>query len=194
MKYNFLIIAVFLSFASASQNLILNGDFEEFAKCPKGLKLQSKPKVLKYVTNPNQGTFDFIHTCDDDGYPRYYWGEEPPQSGEGYTGISVYQNSIDNFGSEYIQLQFKDSLTKGIIYRFEMYLSLADKSHIAINKLGVYFSNSQLQLKSKKCLFKPDIVSYDYYENKVGWEKYNGDYIAKGGEKYLIIGNFYSSK
>ena len=193
-KLILLIILILYTCLISGQNIVLNGNFEEFTKCPKELGAQEKPKVLKNVTNPNKGSFDFIHTCDDDDYPRYRWGEETPQSGEGYTGISVYQNSRYDFGSEYIQLQFKDSLIKGIIYQFEMYLSLGDRSHIAINNLGVCFSDSLVRLKSDKCLFKPDIVSYDFYENKVGWKKYSGDYIAKGGEKYLIIGNFCSSE
>lgn len=192
-KLTLLIFIVLHTCSSFGQNMVLNGDFEEFIKCPKGLKILEKPKMLKYVTNPNSGSFDFIHVCDDDDYPRFRWGKETPQSGHAYTGIAVYQNSILNFGSEYLQLQLKDSLKKGVIYQYEMYLSLADKSHIAINNLGVYFSDTLVNLKAKKCLFQPDIISYDFYENKVGWEKYTGDYVAKGGEKYIIIGNFYSS-
>ena len=46
---------------SISQNLILNGDFEDFSKCPKGLHLQEKQKTLKFVSNPNQGSFDFTN-------------------------------------------------------------------------------------------------------------------------------------
>jgi len=184
----------FIVLSSQGQNLIKNGDFEEYTKCPKGLinEAEEKPKVLKYVSSPNQGSFDFIHTCDDEDYPRYRWGEESPQSGEGYTGIAVYCNSIFVEGSEYLQLEIKDSLTKGMIYQFEMYLSLGDKSYIAINQLGVHFSNTKLELKAKKCLVEPDIISYEFYENKAGWKKYTGDYIAKGGEKYIIIGNFYT--
>ena len=76
-----------------------------------------------------------------------------------------------------------------------MYLSLGDKSYTAINSLGVCFSDSLVHLKkTSQLLFKPDIISYDFYENKVGWEKYTGDYIAKGGEKYIIIGNFFSKE
>lgn len=190
-----LLVLILLSSCSTyGQNMVINGDFEEYIECPKGLKILDKPKMLKYVTNPNSGSFDFIHVCDDDDYPRFRWGKETPQSGQAYTGIAVYQNSILNFGSEYLQLQLKDSLKKGVIYQYEMYLSLADKSHITINNLGVYFSDTLVNLKAKKCLFQPDIISYDFYENKVGWEKYTGDYVARGGEKYIIIGNFHSSE
>lgn len=194
-KLILLIILILYTCLISGQNIVLNGNFEEFTMCPKELGAQEKPKVLKNVTNPNQGSFDFIHTCDDSNYPRYYWGEETPQSGEGYTGISVFINSSNYDGGEYLQLQLKDSLTRGKIYHFEMYLSLADKTHIAINKLGVYFSNTFVQQNNPNtCRFKPDIISPNFYENKVGWEKYAGEYIALGGEKYLIIGNFYSFK
>jgi len=198
-KLSGLIILIFCSFLSVAQNLILNGDFEEYTKCPKstdfpGVKcFVEKSQVLKHVSNPNQGTFDFIHTCDEEDYPRYRWGEEPPQSGEGYVGIAVYQDGFFFIEGEFVQLEIKEPMKKGAIFQFEMYLSLGDKSYTAINSLGVCFSDSLVQqLKTKQLLFKPDIISYDFYENKVGWKKYTGDYIAKGGEKYIIIGNFFS--
>ena len=97
-----IISTVFFAFEGYSQNLILNGDFEEFIKCPEGLRPLEKPKMLKHVTNPNKGSFDFIHTCDNEegGYPRYRWGEESPHGGEGYTGIAVYQDNFFYIGGE----------------------------------------------------------------------------------------------
>ncbi len=191
MKSILLIIYILLSSSTFSQNLILNGDFEEITKCPKEiLGVRSKPKVLKNVSDPNRGSFDFIHSCDSSHFPRFRWGEEPPQSGEGYVGICVLKNSDYDHGTEYIQLQFSDSLTQGKVYHFQMFLSLGDRSHLAMNKIGVVFSNTLVKQKSDNCDFTPDIISNEYYENKTGWKKYTGDYIANGGEKFLIIGNF----
>jgi OOP family OmpA-OmpF porin len=185
------------AFYSKAQNLILNGDFELITKCPNGVNMQEKPKNLLFVTNPNQGSFDLFHECDDDKYPRYQWGNQEPQNGKGFVGISVFMNTSNqtNERGEYIQLELKDSLKEGNIYRFEMFLSLADKWHIAINKLGIYFSNDLLLLKTDGIIpVKPDIVSHDFYSNKTGWDKFTGDYIAKGGEKYIVIGNFRKNK
>lgn len=193
MKLILLLTAISFVLCSKAQNLILNGDFEDFTICPQGLNAQEKPKVLRYVTNPNQGSFDFIHECDDDKYPRFHWGTQAPQSGKGFTGIStfMYNSTQANEVREYIQLELKDTLNKGGIYHFEMFLSLADKWHIAINNLGVYFSNELLQQKNAEVVtVRPDIVSSEFFRNKLGWDKYTGDYIAKGGEKYIVIGNF----
>ena len=193
MKKIFFILSVLLSFTVLSQNLILNGDFEDIIECPKGVHPSSK--VLKNVTNPNEGSFDFIHTCNPTDYFGVSFGGKSPQSRDGYTGICVFISSSYSTRSEYLQLQIKDSLIIGKIYHFEMYLNLSTKSHIAINKLGVFFSNTLVQQKTDNtCRFKPDIISYDYYENREDWGKFSGDYIAKGGERYLIIGNFYLRK
>ncbi|OFY94807.1 MAG: hypothetical protein A3K10_11620 [Bacteroidetes bacterium RIFCSPLOWO2_12_FULL_31_6] len=175
----------------------MNGDFEYFTKCPKGLNNEEKSKITPFVTNPNQGSFDFIHNCDDDKFPRFFWGSQEPYSGEGFAGVSVFINSTNQTDGvrEYIQLELKDSLVKGSVYRFEMYLSLADKWNIAINNLGVYFSNEFLLLKTDGVIpVKPDIISPEFFSNKSDWDKYLGDYIAKGGEKYIIIGNFNEKK
>jgi len=88
-KLTLLILIVLHICSSFGQNMVLNGDFEEYIKCPKGMKDMEKPKMLKYVTNPNSETFDFIYICDDDDYPRFRWGKETPQSGQAYTGIAV---------------------------------------------------------------------------------------------------------
>lgn len=182
---------------SIAQNLILNGDFEDFSKCPKGLHLQEKQKTLKFVSNPNQGSFDFFHECDDDKYPRYQWGTQSSQSGKGFVGIGVFLNKSVQTEEvrEYVQLELKDSLVEGNIYLFEMYLSLADKWHISINKLGVYFSNELIQINNTKVIpVLPDIISSDFYSNKIEWDLFSGDYIAHGGEKYVVIGNFNKDK
>lgn len=72
MKIILLLPVLSFTFNSIAQNLVLNGDFEDFSKCPKGLNAQEKPKLLQFVTNPNQGNFDFIHVCDDDKYQGYW--------------------------------------------------------------------------------------------------------------------------
>jgi len=196
MKLLLIIVFISYGFKVHAQNLVLNGDFEDFSRCPKGLNHQEKPKTLLFVTNPNQGSFDFIHVCDDGKYPRYQWGIQDPQSGEGFVGISTYQyKSYSSDLREYIQLELKDSLVKGSIYRFDMFLSLADNWHVAINKLGVYFSNEMVQLETVGALpVKPDIVSPEFFSNKSGWDLFSGDYMAKGGEKFVVVGNFFKDK
>lgn len=193
------VLILFLSYLDVlySQNVVLNGDFEYFTKCPKGLSSEERLKITPFITNPNQGSFDFIHNCDDSKFPRFFWGSQESQNGEGFGGIVVFINNTNekNGGREYIQLELKDSLAKGSVYHFEMFLSLADKWNIAINNLGIYFSNELLQLKTDGVIsVNPDIVSHDFFSNKIGWDKFSGDYIARGGEKYIIIGNFEKNK
>lgn len=170
------------------QNLINNGNFESYKECPEGNPAQAKPSLLDSVSNPNNGTFDFIHECDSDNYPRFYWGEQSPKEGKGYVGICVYSSTSET--REYIQLSFKDPLIKGEIYKFKMNISLADKSIISINNIGVYISEKLTLANQKEIKVKPNIISPKFYNNYKKWELYKGDYIAKGGETHLIIGNF----
>jgi outer membrane protein OmpA-like peptidoglycan-associated protein len=149
---------------------------------------QEKSLLLDNVTNPNGGSFDFIHDCDNDNFPRYYWGKQSPKEGKGYAGICVYSSFSKT--KEYIQLVFKEPLIKGGIYKFKMYISLADNSMMAINKIGIYFSKELKVKGSENIKVKPHIISYDFYVNYDDWELYQGDYIAEGGETHLSIGNF----
>lgn len=194
MKIVILILALLNVCESFSQNLVLNGGFEDFDKCPQGV--ENKSDVLYFVSNPNKGSFDFIDTCDLDKFPRFYWGNQRPRNGEGIVGIVVlvYSENQSSNMREYIQLELKDSLIQGGIYKFEMYLSLADKWNVAINKMGVYFCNTKLNTNNDELIFvKPDIVSDEFFSNKLDWDRYTGNYLAKGGEKFIIIGNFQRS-
>lgn len=100
--------------------------------------------------------------------------------------------------SEYPQGELTEALTEGQKYSFTIQVSLAENSGRAVKGLGILFSSTQLNHTNNKMLSdKPQVVSNEYITDKTGWATISGEFVAKGGEKYFIIGAFdgtYSSK
>ena len=60
-------------------------------------------------------------------------------------------------------------------------------------ELGIHFSDSIISSNTKYTLHNtPQIIvsDKDYIIDKINWLEYNFKYKAKGGEKYITIGNF----
>ena len=79
----------------------------------------------------------------------------------------------------------------------QFYISLADSMDISINRFELKFTNDRFTtttLAYDSNAF-PDLVIYntDFYGDQVNWMKVQGEYVAKGGEQWLSIGNFSSN-
>ena len=72
-------------------------------------------------------------------------------------------------------------------------MSLADSSIYAVNNIGAYFSvNNIYQSTNYNLNYLPQILndSTNPLTDKIKWTLIEGNYIATGGERYLLIGNF----
>lgn len=98
-------------------------------------------------------------------------------------GYSVY--------SEYLQGELTDALAAGQTYIFSIDVNLADKSGRAVEGLGVYFSNDKVQNENNRALkLTPQVVFDGLVSDKDNWVKLTGSFVAKGGERYFVIGAF----
>ena len=74
---------------------------------------------------------------------------------------------------------------------------MSDMSKYAVNNIGMYITSEDVtEIKDGNLDFKPQILSYTnkVYDQQFLWEDICGTYTAKGGEKYIIIGNFASDE
>lgn len=178
-----------------AQNLINNPSFEEKNCCPDGY---SQFHCTNIWTRPTRGTSDYYNGCKNKFYnpevkvPQNFFGYQAAFDGDAYVGIyTFYKDSY----REYIQMELDSALTKGKKYGFSIQTSLADKAGIAVNSLGVAFSDTLV--KQRSLLFTLELPheilqnrSKSFLNNKEKWTDLYIDYIAKGGEKFIIIGNF----
>lgn len=119
-------------------------------------------------------------------------GRAAPHSGSNMAGIKTWgKGNTPTFWHEYVQTELPDSLRAGVRYIAEVWVLRATFSNEASNNIGMFFS--AVPVKTRDCLplyFTPQVNELRVI--KGGWQKVRGVFDAKGGEKFLLIGNFYS--
>ena len=197
------IINVILNLNGRGQNLVPNGGFEQYSRCPFGTS------VIYYATpwfqpntwqgnTTNSSSSDLFDTCGsftDAGIPLNVYGFQPARTGHGYAGIFLYFDTLDY--SEYIEVPLISPLIANKGYCIQFYVSLADSSKEAISNIGTYFSVDSLLDNRYYC----PAITYvtPQFENplsnilndKTNWMLVSGNFIANGGERYMTLGNFH---
>ncbi len=179
LKNHFLIIVfcLFIGNLSYSQNLIPNGSFEDINIC--------------YERNA---------TCS----PSAWWNVRTEAAGfnqgRGHSGRHFAQLTMEinnpPASRQYIQGIVMCPLLKGKEYTFSMYVRAKHNDFILPQ---VYFSKdflctNEMFSKSLRLKYTPDI-SFQLSKKErrkatKDWVKLETSFIAKGNEKYIVIGNF----
>lgn len=197
----FLIATTFSIFLFAaecnSQNLVANGSFEQFYKCPGSYNYELTEKLAPSWFSANRGTPDLFNTCSrgDAGVPTNWAGQSKAYSGVGYAGIYCYTQSGYR---EYMQTELIEPLAAKGEYYIEFYYKLSSNSKYSIDRIGFYLSDSAKRRKDDFVVYsKPtyELVLAAPYTRTTGvWAKCGYFMQAKGGEKFLTIGNFSDNK
>lgn len=166
--------------------------------------------------NANGGTVDAFDKSSNATYvgiPENYMGKQDAVGSENYLGLfAAYDpdandlvttigttlgmmDEAKNAGvtayTEYAQAELETALTAGEIYKFTYKISLADKSGRAISGFGAYFSDKMLSEKTTGLLkVTPSFVTKNVVKDKDAWTEITGEFKAKGGEKFVVIGVF----
>jgi hypothetical protein len=196
-----LVLMFFTCIACDSQNLVPNPGFEQFSVCPTGfgeVPLATGWSIPLFSTTP-----DYFNACNSIGnvdVPQSICGYEAAHSGDAYAGILTFhiqqQTTMQKNYREYIQCELTDSLIAGVSYCISWYVSACDSCDYVCNNMGMLFSHVQI---NDTCSPNPCNLNYlpqlenpstNNLNNRNGWTEISGTYIATGGEKYIIIGNF----
>lgn len=214
----FLLISTSLSAGVAAQtippalstNLVFNPSFEDYRECPRKIDALGKLTIVDAWYQPTAGSADYYNICGsrDCGVPRNKLGIQDAHFGNGFCGI--YCSKTDY--REYLQTELKEPLRAGEMYRVSFYVSLSEYSSGAVATIGALFTTerigdtlrSVLMDKSIKQLapgisqtvatyFEPQVVNdYDrVLDDTKAWMQISGVFTAKGGERFMTIGNFY---
>lgn len=193
MNYRLTILFFFFTPLIFGQtNLVPNPSFEIFTNCPTSMGLIANATGWYSASSSP----DYFHVCglSQCHVPNNGCGFQYPHTGNAYVGLICYcsPSGCDDF-REYMQIQLTDTLTPGINYYCEFYVSLADSFRYAINDVGMYFSSNPVSSPSQLVLtYQPQIHhdSLTILNPLLNWYKISGYYLAQGGEKYITIGNF----
>lgn len=186
--------------ATQAQNLVLNPSFEDHNTCENG-----RDKALFDAVNwMVDGNPEYYNTCTNvfgmntysefSTVPLNYTGYQYPHTGNAYGAITAFVDNTNNLWSEYLIANFSAPLTKDSVYRVNFWLSRGDFSGYYCKKLSACLSDTLVYDTI-------GVIDASYYTPQINngamslndtlnWVSICGTYRAKGGEKYLLIGNF----
>jgi len=185
------------AFGQEGQNLVPNGSFESVGKKPK--KLGSIESATGWVS-PTGVRADLFTGSKvvDIAVPKNVYGKESPKDGGNYAGIVgfSYGNKLPR---SYVMAKLDAPLKKGMRYCVKFNVSLAEASKYASNNIGAKLSKKPFGTDSKVSIIdKPTLLHFNndhkIMSARYGWTEVCGLVEAKGGEKYITLGNFLSNE
>jgi OmpA-OmpF porin, OOP family len=209
MKFYFLISFLLLQHILPAQNLIKNPGFEEVecAKAPgkAGLSVKNTKGEFCRVKDWDNATQAKVPLVLSDTAHQ-------AKSGSYCAGLNVYGFGNRNV-REYLIGNLARPLTEGKTYIFRMNVKLSPRSTHVVTSIGAYFTADKVNMATSQALsFRPQVTcrmeAKNYlvsnttikgYQDLVSWTGDNtlvveGSFVAFGGEKYIVIGNFESEK
>lgn len=188
---------------NAQVNLLANGDFEFYVECP---YYQNNNKDLNKAIpwyNPTNNTPDYFNICDSmvppeqgEGVPSNWAGFQNPRSGVAYAGFTIRYASFD--GRDYISTPLLIALDYGKLYELAFYVCLSNNSEAASYNIGAHFSSDSIIGDSTIGVLNliPQVEQQidSFVSDTLNWTKVADTFTAKGGERYLTIGNFYDDE
>lgn len=201
MKATILLLNFFVLGGLFGQNLVLNGDFENFSLCPTATG-DFQGFVYDWI-NPGYGvqavaTPDYFNSCEltyTASVPYNGMGFQNAHSGSAYSGILIV-NPLYPHGREYMEIPLSSALKENTCYEFNMYINLSTSSRYNSDDIGVYFSDTLIEN-----IEHPNLLPYQAQVNNAegnfpdtaNWTLVSSEYTATGTEKFLLIGNFKDS-
>ncbi|MGZ4056955.1 MAG: T9SS type A sorting domain-containing protein [Bacteroidia bacterium] len=176
---------------TTGQNLVPNGDFEQYYHCPTYV---SQIDSAKFWFKASAGTSDYFNQCGSSyaNIPNTFLGFQQARSGVAFSGFYVWNELPYYQVREYIEVALDSSLTTNGCYHFEMYINLGNTSRYTTNNIDVYFSDTLFFGGTGTNLpLTPQLTNtIGNSPDTLNWTLVSGDYTAVGGENYIIIGNF----
>ena len=177
-----------------AQNIVPNYSFELYDTCPYAYAQIhfASPWFQHNLCCGPGGSTEYYNSCNGNAIgpntPKNGTGFQVPKTGNAYAGIGVYSgNPSGTYGREYIEVQLNDSLVFGKKYCVSFYVSLANNSVYAIDKLGVYFSNSPITNNDNNWTNLPVIPQVEnpdgnIIQDTLNWISISGAFVAGGGK------------
>jgi gliding motility-associated-like protein len=207
MRNILLIFFCTLLLSAEGQNLVSNPSFENFNNCPTTFAqihycdFWFQPNEPSLTWQPPSGSSDYYNVCGTTGVgvPSNNSGFQFPRTGNAYAGISFgwYQSlPIDR---EYLEVGLVTPLLSEKKYCGGYYVSLGEAvSANAVDRLGMYLDNDSVFYFSP---FYSPIIKSPQVENAAGnvitdtvnWVLIKGVFVAQGGERFVVLGNFRDS-
>ncbi|HET6245027.1 MAG: OmpA family protein [Bacteroidetes bacterium] len=183
-------------FLFGQDNLVPNPSFEDLNGKPKKIGEIDKAAPWK---SPTLGTAEIFWTgskSDDISSPKNKLGYQVARTGNNYAGAILYDKKNQDL-REYIQVELMEELDSGKVYCIEFFVNVADFSKYSVDLVGAYLSEKEFSYQNMDPIgVVPQVVNKSgrVLGNQAEWEIVCGEMKAKGGEKFITIGNFSTDK
>ncbi len=190
----FYFLFIFLLLGSGkilSQNLIKNGDFENYYFLP----IISNLEQCEFWYNPSFGSPDYFHTNAPDPevtIPKNWFGFQYPHSGDGYIGIHMYDELYHAENREYVKTELIQPLEVGDRYRLEYWVSLGYYYYTYGTPPQAAFYPFKNQPNYYPIITEPEVYSTQIIKDTSNWIKISKDFVADRECTHLLIGNFFN--
>ncbi|MCR6641211.1 MAG: OmpA family protein [Sporocytophaga sp.] len=198
MKYLYFFISLLsIPLHGTGQNLVPNPGFEEIFQCPQTFNNNiSNKKIAPHWNSPSNGTPDLYNKCSKGEMGTHnLTGVTEPYKGDGFAGLILWEGN--NGFREYLQVRLLQPLQKGELYNISFRYKLASYSQYSIDRIGFSLQDTNTLYKYSHNI---PHATYERIKDKAfdpqsgSWELLEMEYVAKGNEKYLTIGNFSDNK
>jgi len=183
-----------ITISAYSQNLVYNGSFEDYSECPTNFGQINKAKYWFSANDGFGGSSEYFNACDNSGLcgvPSNGFTYQYARTGNAYAGTVCYK--YGNEGREYVEGTLNEVLHNGVEYCVSFYVSLSSSSSYGIDAIGLFLANDSLITNSGLAYYVTPYVSNDSLNvitDTINWIKISGTFIAQGGERFFIFGNF----
>jgi hypothetical protein len=174
-------------FGVSAQNLVPNPGFELYLEHPEldanGINTSIDWFILAYTT-------EFFHKAYPPiaGVPVNQRGYQEPFEGNGYAGMIVYPSGA----REFLAVQLTEPLEAGQVYTLSFQVSLSERSGFKSDDFGAMLLRERpVQDSLSKYFYVVKNQEGRVLSDTSGWMEIRGQYLAQGGEQYLLIGNLY---
>jgi gliding motility-associated-like protein len=177
--------------ANAQTNLVLDPSIEDTLYCPNFIDDMGS---LKYWYQPNNvSTTDYIHYCNLQDFTiiTVHHNNVLPRTGNGYIRILT----IRMLYREYLCGRLMKQLENGTCYKVSFWVVLY-RHHgydaMGSDKIGIYFQKDSIKMVSNFFSLNPSVeYTGGVICDSVNYVNITGSFIAQGGERHFMIGNFY---
>ncbi len=196
MKSFVFLLLFSLSLTAGAQTLVQNSSFENATgACP------ITATDFSTIVNPwyeAQGIVNYFHlTCGNAG-DSATTNNTIPFDGDGMIGIPVYgpDPTNTNYIRGYVGVQLSEALVAGRRYRFTFWVKPVINNDLmvgyGIDNIGAVFTDSIIEGTTANNVYEltPDVRAVNPVVDMNNWTAVCGIFTAKGGERYVTLGNF----
>jgi len=187
---------------AAQINLVPNSSFEILDTCP----FIQNQIYFAHGWNSLDSTTDWHGNCKADYYNTCSNNLSPtnnacshiqPKTGNADIATSLYTfySPLNTDGRDYTRIKLHATLIINKSYCGKFYVHLLPNSYYAINKIGAYLDDGQLDTNNNSCLTPLDFVNAQIIDNNVlsdssNWAKIESAFVANGTESFITLGCF----